>query len=291
MSNLDQVPAALVMEDRGADDAEGKPLEYGDDIAQALVDRDSFDFRELDRRDALEGVDDGSYDFALIIPRDFSASLAGVAADVDAARIRMVTNDAHSYLSTTIANQLVVDVREAIAQEVSQKAANTFLQGLEGGSAPAVDLPPAQPVAVPRDERDEDADDVDALVEWLVSEGYAEPERDVGLEEADRVRIERGDDHRPPLVESALDRAPDHRLVAEVESVEIAEGDDAPLEVRGDAAIEGQALHCSRPLSALPPGCKSLRQMLDSAVSNSYLQHIPIHRFPAAHSCARRFFV
>ena len=66
---------------------------------------------------------------------------------------------------------------------------------------------------------------------------------DVGLEEMDRVRVEGGDDHRPPLVEAALDRPVHHRLVAEVESVEIAEGDDAPLEVLRDAAGEGQALH------------------------------------------------
>ena len=39
------------------------------------------------------------------------------------------------------------------------------------------------------------------------------------------------------------DGPPDHRLVAEMESVEIAEGDDAPLEVVGDAAVEGKALH------------------------------------------------
>jgi hypothetical protein len=29
---------------------------------------------------------------------------------------------------------------------------------------------------------------------------------------------------------------------------------------------------------------------LDSGRANSYLQLIPINRFPAAHSCARRFF-
>jgi putative membrane protein len=129
-ANLHQVPAALVMEDLGATDTKGRALEYGDDIAQELVDEGSFDFRESGRERALEGVDDGSYDFALVIPRNFSASLAGVAPDVESARIRMVTNDANSYLSTTIANQLIVDVREAIAEQVSLKAANTFLLGL-----------------------------------------------------------------------------------------------------------------------------------------------------------------
>ena len=77
----------------------------------------------------------------------------------------------------------------------------------------------------------------------LVERGQPE-RRHVGLEVADRVRVEGRDDHRPPLVEAARDRPPDHRLVAEVEAVEIAERDDAPLEVVGDAAVEGQPLHC-----------------------------------------------
>ena len=66
----------------------------------------------------------------------------------------------------------------------------------------------------------------------LVERGQAEG-RHVRLEEAHRVRVEGGDDHRPPLVEGARDRPADHRLVAEVESVEIAERDDAPLEMLG----------------------------------------------------------
>ena len=76
----------------------------------------------------------------------------------------------------------------------------------------------------------------------LVEGGQAE-RRNLGLEEAHRVRVEGGDDHRPPLVKCARDGAADHRLVAEMESVEIAECDDAPLETVGDAAGEGQALH------------------------------------------------
>ena len=45
------------------------------------------------------------------------------------------------------------------------------------------------------------------------------------------MRVEGGDGDRAPLVEAALDRSPHHRLVAEMESVEIAECDDAPLKV------------------------------------------------------------
>jgi hypothetical protein len=51
------------------------------------------------------------------------------------------------------------------------------------------------------------------------------------------MRLEGGDDRRAALVEGPRHRPSDHRLVAEMESVEIAEGDDAPLEIIGDAAV------------------------------------------------------
>ena len=64
-----------------------------------------------------------------------------------------------------------------------------------------------------------------------------------GLEMAHRVRVEGRDDHRPPLVEAARDRPPDHRLVAQMKAVEIAERDDAAAETLGDRLVEGQPLH------------------------------------------------
>jgi len=36
---------------------------------------------------------------------------------------------------------------------------------------------------------------------------------------------------------------------------------------------------------------EKVKRVLDSKGSESYLRLIPFHRFPAAHSCARRFFV
>ena len=65
----------------------------------------------------------------------------------------------------------------------------------------------------------------------LVERGQPERRR-VGPEIAHRVRIEGRDDRRPPLG-ARCDRAADHRLVAEVEAVEIAERDDASPEASG----------------------------------------------------------
>src|SRR5262245_19245715 len=78
-------------------------------------------------------------------------------------------------------------------------------------------------------------------------QGRQPERRNVGLEECDRMWVEGRDDHRTPLVKGALDRPVHHRLVAEMETVEIAERDDASPQSLGDAAGEGQPLHEAAP--------------------------------------------
>ncbi|WP_340540782.1 YhgE/Pip domain-containing protein [Nocardioides sp. GXZ039] len=128
---LDRVPAAIVVEDAGAEQDDGKPLDAGREVADELLDSGDFGWHEVDRAEAERGVEDGTYDFALVIPRDFSKALSSNGgADPEQARLRMVTNDANSYLSTTIANTVVGKVREAISERVSQQATETFLLGI-----------------------------------------------------------------------------------------------------------------------------------------------------------------
>ena len=71
------------------------------------------------------------------------------------------------------------------------------------------------------------------------------------------MRIEGRNDHRPSLVRSALDRSPDHRLVAEVEAVEIAQRNNGAAHGVGDRLIVGQALQLGQGLTGL--NCKSRR--------------------------------
>ena len=60
---------------------------------------------------------------------------------------------------------------------------------------------------------------------------------------ANWMGIEGGDDHRSPLMGAALHRPPDHCLVAEVETVEIAERHHGAAKGLRNRLVEGQALH------------------------------------------------
>lgn len=127
---LERVPAAVVVEDAGTTLASGERLQVGDRVARELVGSRSFGWHRVSRDDANAGVADGTYNFALIVPRDFSAALASSADFTPRqALLEVETNDANNYLSRTIANQLVAQVTKSVASEVSSTAANQLLLG------------------------------------------------------------------------------------------------------------------------------------------------------------------
>ena len=128
---LNRVPTALVVEDTGATGIDGTPMKAGRAVADQLLESKDFGWHEVDRTTAQAGVDDGTYDFALIIPRDFSAALTSASGtDPEQAKLTMLTNDANSYLSTTIANTVATKVRDAISERVSKEAVGAFLVGI-----------------------------------------------------------------------------------------------------------------------------------------------------------------
>ncbi|MFC4784335.1 YhgE/Pip family protein [Nocardioides sp. MAHUQ-72] len=129
--NLMYVPAAIVVEDTGATDTDGKRVDAGRRVADQLVEDGSFDWHEVDAADARRGVREGDYQFALVVPEDFSAALTSSGRyEPERARLQLVTNDANSYLSTSIANTVVAKVRTSLSQQVSETAADQFLLGI-----------------------------------------------------------------------------------------------------------------------------------------------------------------
>jgi putative membrane protein len=127
---LNRVPAALVVDDAGAT-LDGKQVDYGRQIADRLLDSADFDWHEVNATEASAGVEDGTYDFALTIPAGFSSALTSPTRyDPEQARLVLTTNDANSYLSTTMADTLSTRVRAAVASEVTEQAARTFLESI-----------------------------------------------------------------------------------------------------------------------------------------------------------------
>ncbi|ROP41086.1 YhgE/Pip domain-containing protein [Saccharothrix texasensis] len=129
-AHLDQVPAALVVEDKGATASDGTRLDAGEEVADELVDGHRFDWRRVDAAQAERGVRDGTYTFALTLPEDFSQALLS-SGDFTPRQgvILLTTNDANNYLGSTIANQVVAEVRRSVSVKVGAEAADKLLLG------------------------------------------------------------------------------------------------------------------------------------------------------------------
>jgi putative membrane protein len=130
--NLDQIDAALVVEDTGATASDGSSLQAGRDVADNLVEGNVFHWIPVENNgEADEGVSSGKYAFALKIPQDFSAHLVspGSFDSASQAMLNVTTNDANNYLLSTIVDKLTTAVHSTVAANVGEETANQLLTG------------------------------------------------------------------------------------------------------------------------------------------------------------------
>ncbi len=129
-SSLDNIPAAIVVEDTGATTSAGTALHTGQDLATQLLSDKSFAWEQVDAATAADGLRTGRYDFAVTVPAEFSSALTTLGtAQSQPASIELTTNDSTSYLARTIATSATERIRAALAAKVSAEAASTMLVG------------------------------------------------------------------------------------------------------------------------------------------------------------------
>ena len=129
-AKLDQVPVALVVADSGVQQGDARRT-IGEEVARNLIDDGSFDWHRVSAREAERGVEDGAYDFSVTIPADFSEALGSSSGDdPHRAEVILTTNDANSYLASTIGEQAVKQIRQQVVRSVNQEAARSMLDGM-----------------------------------------------------------------------------------------------------------------------------------------------------------------
>ncbi|MGO2660225.1 YhgE/Pip domain-containing protein [Mycetocola reblochoni] len=127
---LDQVPVALVVDDAGVSD-DGETVNHGQDVADDLIADGTFNWSRTDAAGAARGVADGTFDFSVTLPKDFSEALNSSSGDdPHQAEVLLTTNDANSYLAGTIGEQAVKTIQTQIVRTVNRQSAQTMLDGL-----------------------------------------------------------------------------------------------------------------------------------------------------------------
>ncbi|HBH58027.1 MAG TPA: ABC transporter [Arthrobacter bacterium] len=130
--NLNQIDAALVVEDAGATSSDGIELQAGRKVADSLVDGNVFNWKPVPTAEEADaGVSSGKYAFALKIPADFSTNLVspGSFDSASQAMLNVTTNDANNYLLSTIVDKLTTAVHTTVAKEVGEETATQLLTG------------------------------------------------------------------------------------------------------------------------------------------------------------------
>lgn len=129
-AKLDQVPVALVVADEGVQHGDTR-RSIGDEVAKNLIEDGSFDWNRVSARDAERGVEDGAYDFSVTLPKNFTEALESSRGDdPHRAEVLLTTNDANSYLASTIGEQAVKQIREQVVRSVNKEAARSMLDGI-----------------------------------------------------------------------------------------------------------------------------------------------------------------
>ncbi|GAA3444470.1 membrane protein [Planomonospora venezuelensis] len=112
--NLENIPVALVMEDRPAK-AGDRTIDAGRELVEELREREVFSWHRVGAREAADGVNDGSFYLSLTIPADFSARLASPSGDgtPTPAELGVMVDTGRSYIMGTISDAVFAEVKEA----------------------------------------------------------------------------------------------------------------------------------------------------------------------------------
>lgn len=126
----DQLPVAVVNEDKGAD-YNGKRLSIGEDFVKSLGTDDTLDWHVSSKAEALRGLENEKYYLVIVLPEDFSADAATVM-DEQPQKMQFVyyTNPGKNYPASQIANSAVLRIHEQINREVTETYAQTLFSSL-----------------------------------------------------------------------------------------------------------------------------------------------------------------
>ena len=139
---VNQLPIAFVNADRGAV-VNGTPLNAGDKIVDNLKNNDRVSFHFTEHDDAVQGVRDGRYYFAVELTPDFSEAVVSPAnGDARRAVIQTTYNDSNGYLSTKIGENVMSTMLPVISDQIGTQAIDRVLIGMQtagGGIEQAAD--------------------------------------------------------------------------------------------------------------------------------------------------------
>lgn len=125
-SSTNGIKIAVANSDSGAE-IEGAQLNIGGMIVDKLAQNHAIGWQFVDEQDALEGVSDGSYYAAVVIPKDFSSSVKSIASLViDKPEILYYVNEKKNAIAPKITNSGINTVQVQVNQAIVETASSVL---------------------------------------------------------------------------------------------------------------------------------------------------------------------
>ncbi|AGF72595.1 YhgE/Pip domain-containing protein [Corynebacterium halotolerans] len=129
IGGMSRLPVALVNSDQGAE-LDGEKFSAGEQVTGQLLDNEQVHFVEVTADQARQGVADGTYYFALELPRDFSeAAVSAGTGQPHPATINATYNNTNGFIGTTLGNQVTTQVVRTVDAALGEKVTDTLLVG------------------------------------------------------------------------------------------------------------------------------------------------------------------
>ena len=129
--NTSGVPVTVTIEDAGADVPGMGRLNAGAMIREELEKNHQLDWTFVDEADALDGVRSGRYYAAFVIPRDFTATLAGVLdGHPEQARIAYYVNEKANAVAPKVTDTGATTLEDQISSEFVSVAGTAVTERL-----------------------------------------------------------------------------------------------------------------------------------------------------------------
>ncbi|WP_042455172.1 YhgE/Pip domain-containing protein [Neobacillus dielmonensis] len=125
-AKLDQLPVAIVNEDKGAA-MDGQQLELGNDLVKKLTKSDQFKFQTVSKKEGYKQLNNQKYYMLIEIPKDFSEN-ATTLLDNNPKKLELlyVPNESFNFLSGQIGGTAAEKIKTAVAEQVTKTYAETM---------------------------------------------------------------------------------------------------------------------------------------------------------------------
>ncbi len=131
--NTSDIPIAIVNEDVAAEAGDQGTINAGDQIVDELKQNDQLGWTFVDRDSALDGVNDGRYYAAIVIPSDFTESLADVlGGNTNKANIEYYVNEKVNPIAPKVTDTGSSTLEEQISNRFASVVGGVIVDKLQG---------------------------------------------------------------------------------------------------------------------------------------------------------------